>query len=377
MIRELSLTKSNAELLLSRLKEWHLIDNTIKITDQRKRHHTFSRCFSQEEEICFCSDLCGLFSEIGIEHVASEWRLFIDSNSVSLKAVLLHNGNQYPSIPVAFSSQKKESYHNVKIMLELINYNQYSWSICGDFKIIGFLRGLQSGYTKHSCFLCLWNSRSDDMHFNKRQWPIRVDSILGQANVVNLPLVPKEKILLPPLHLKLGIIKQFFRALKDNEPFLHTIQELFPSISREKIRAGVFTGPQVNTMLESSSLPPCMSQTQLAAWRSINSVRKNFLGNYRAPNYEELINGLICNFQNIGARMSLKLHMFHSHLNFFSPNLGAVSEEHGERFHQDIKVMEQRYNHKCTPSMMGDYIWNICREGEVHFKRKSRKSVHF
>ena len=75
--------------------------------------------------------------------------------------------------------------------------------------------------------------------------------------------------------------------------------------------------------------------------------------------------------------LSLKLHIFDSHLDFFSPNMGAVSKEQGERFHQDIKVMEEQYRHNCTPNMMGDYIWNICRESETQFKWKSRKAVHF
>ena len=40
--------------------------------------------------------------------------------------------------------------------------------------------------------------------------------------------------------------------------------------------------------------------------------------------------------------MSLKMHLLESQLDFFSENLGEVSDEHGERFHQDILVMEKR-----------------------------------
>lgn len=39
--------------------------------------------------------------------------------------------------------------------------------------------------------------------------------------------------------------------------------------------------------------------------------------------------------------MSVKVHYMHSHLDLFPENLGDISEEHGERFHQDIKVMEE------------------------------------
>jgi hypothetical protein len=41
--------------------------------------------------------------------------------------------------------------------------------------------------------------------------------------------------------------------------------------------------------------------------------------------------------------MSLKLHFLFLHLDQFPENLGAVSEEQGERFHQDIKEMERWY----------------------------------
>ena len=57
----------------------------------------------------------------------------------------------------------------------------------------------------------------------------------------------------------------------------------------------------------------------------------------------------------MGCRMSLKIHFLHSHLYFFPPNLGAVSDEHGERFHQDIMKMESNYQGKWNPGMMGDF----------------------
>ena len=41
--------------------------------------------------------------------------------------------------------------------------------------------------------------------------------------------------------------------------------------------------------------------------------------------------------------MSFKLHFLKSHLDYFPENLGVVSEEQGERFHQDIKEMKRRY----------------------------------
>ena len=75
--------------------------------------------------------------------------------------------------------------------------------------------------------------------------------------------------------------------------------------------------------------------------------------------------------------MSVKLHFLYSHLDFFQENLGDFSEEHGERFHQDIEPMEKRYKSCWDSAMMGDYIWSLVRQDKSSHKRKARSTVHF
>ena len=98
------------------------------------------------------------FYEIGIDYNLADWRLFIDSSVKSLKAVLVHNGNEFPSIPVGHSVHMKEEYENVKTLLNMIKFTSHNWELCGDFKMLAFLLGQQGGYMKYSysCFLCLW-----------------------------------------------------------------------------------------------------------------------------------------------------------------------------------------------------------------------------
>jgi hypothetical protein len=76
---------------------------------------------SQENDLVFCNDICYVMEAIGNQHSTPEWHLFIDSSKVSLKAVLLHNGNKYPSVPLAHAVNVKESYENMKLLLEKIN----------------------------------------------------------------------------------------------------------------------------------------------------------------------------------------------------------------------------------------------------------------
>ena len=51
-----------------------------------------------------------------------------------------------------------------------------------------------------------------------------------------------------------------------------------------------------------------------------------------------------------------------SHVKYFSENLEDCSEEQGERFHQDIKVIEQRYQGRWNENMMADYCWMLKRD---------------
>ena len=84
-----------------------------------------------------------LFQTLGVVHIVKEWRAFIDSSNRSLKAVLLHMGNKKPSISIAHFAQLKESYDSIEILLNTIYYSDNQCSLCGDFKVIGILMGLQ------------------------------------------------------------------------------------------------------------------------------------------------------------------------------------------------------------------------------------------
>ena len=79
----------------------------------------------------------------------------------------------------------------------------------------------------------------------------------------------------------------------------------------------------------------------------------------------------------MGCHMSVELHFLCSHLDFFQENLGDFSEEHGERFHQDIEPMERRDRDCWDSAMMGDYIWSLIRQDKSGHKRKTDSTVHF
>jgi len=78
-----------------------------RISVYRKRHEDLVHFFKMERGPVACTDIDGLMQTLIINHNPPDWRLFIDSSKMSLKALLLHNGNTLPSIPFGHSVHNK------------------------------------------------------------------------------------------------------------------------------------------------------------------------------------------------------------------------------------------------------------------------------
>ncbi|ESO04311.1 hypothetical protein HELRODRAFT_172670 [Helobdella robusta] len=216
LVRDLSLSKASAEL-----------------------HQEYLQFFSEVQDLVYCTDIAQLLHHLGVpQYKPEDWRLFIDSSKRSLKCVLLHNGNQFASVPLAHSTKLKEKYEAVKYVLEMIRYDQHK-----------------------------------DPEFEKS-----------------------------------------------------------------------------------------MNKVEQEAWNAFVLVVKNFFGNNKARNYAELVNNMVTAFKKLGCNMSIKLHYLFSHMDRFPENLGSMSDEQGERFHQEMKEMETRYQGRWNAVMMADYCWTLKRD---------------
>ena len=87
------------------------------------------------------------------------------------------------------------------------------------------------------------DSRDRAQHYTKKEWPLREELVpCKERNVINNPLVDKNRILFPPLLIKLGLIKQFTKSLdKDGDCFTYLFQA-FPGLTMEKLKACIFDG---------------------------------------------------------------------------------------------------------------------------------------
>ena len=71
--------------------------------------------------------------------------------------------------------------------------------------------------------------------------------------------------------------------------------------------------------------------------------------------------------------MLIKVHFLHLRLPFFHENLGAVLDEDGERFHQDIAVIKKRFKGKRSTGMLAECCRSLKRyKPEEEHKRRRR-----
>jgi hypothetical protein len=76
------------------------------------------------------------------------------------------------------------------------------------------------------------------LHYLKRDWLQRKSLKVGEKNVQHPALAEWHKILLPPLHIILGLIKNFVKAMDRTGLAFKYLAEKFPRLSEAKIKEG-------------------------------------------------------------------------------------------------------------------------------------------
>ncbi|KAF2351423.1 hypothetical protein FHG87_017822 [Trinorchestia longiramus] len=162
---------------------------------------------ASEEEVAMLAALAVLDSDDD-DFSSTIYSFFGDISLVKKSSNLLHpssyDGRDLPPVQKSRTSFAASA---------ALCYRKHKWLICGDLNVVGLILELQGGYTKYPCFLCSWDSRADDQHCVRQEWPSRQGLKLGSLNVVSHPLVEPSKILLPPFHIKLDLMKNFVMAL--------------------------------------------------------------------------------------------------------------------------------------------------------------------
>jgi len=130
----------------------------------------------------------------------------------------------------------KDSYENMKILMEAIKHDKFKWQFCGDLKVIALLHRLKQGFTKYCCLISECDSRARFLHYSRKDWSARKSLEPEIMNVENQPLVKLSKILLPSMHIKLGLTKNSVKAMNQEESAFTYLREMFPRLSEAKLK---------------------------------------------------------------------------------------------------------------------------------------------
>jgi len=87
--------------------------------------------------------------------------------------------------------------------------------------------------------------------------------------------------------------------------------------------------------LASQELEQSMSDLEKNAWQAFQMTVEGFLGCHWMEDYVMVVSNLIEITKTLVV-VCLKITFLHSLLDFFRDNLEDVSDEHRERFHQDV-----------------------------------------
>ena len=150
------------------------------------------------------------------------------------------------------------------------------------------------------------------------------------------------------MYIKLDLFKNFVEAIDQDVCGFRYLQQNLSAKSAAKLKISIFIGPEPLTPIKDKLFEENLNPLEKEAWNQFCLVVKTFLGSCKSYSYAIIIQDFLSRYKNLRARMSLKIHFLHSHLDFFPPRMGEISDEHGERFHQEIKRMENWYQRKLT-----------------------------
>ena len=111
--------------------------------------------------------------------------------------------------------------------------------------------------------------------------------MVGEKNVIAEVLINRDEIILPPLLIKLGLMKQFVKAMNKEESCFDYICRKFPVVSMEMLKV---------ELMKDLHIQDSMKNTEVDEQSSFTLVVSNFLRNYKADNSSELVKNMLYSF---------------------------------------------------------------------------------
>lgn len=378
-------------------KSQNQLDKSVKIKDFLVGYKAFDGfyekgTFTDQEgkphDYYYCKDINGLLLEMGVPNQMDKWRLWLDSCKVllhgkstnSFKIALLHIGNVFSPVPLVYSTELDEKYEHLKHIFTVINYETHKWVISADYKVAALLCGRCGGRPTYPCIYCekdlltpsldeLYDPmNSDCTHLmrtsfrqpaelpenkRKRAYAIKKNKSIENDTIISDPF----KILFAPLHVRLGLWEQLYKKLSS---------EARDYLGRKKLgnayvpgTAVVYNGPDIKRICKDDFFQDNILErrNEKPAFKAFRDVSYYVLSSQTHPTMSKqaLVTEMFRCFHLLGCNFPLKLHLLFSHLNMVPDNVDDFSDQHGERFHQQFKKVEDDFKAAPKENMLGQW----------------------
>jgi len=95
------------------------------------------------------------------------------------------------------------------------------------------------------------------------------------------------------LHIKLGFVKNFVKCMDKTGRGFECVRNKFPNVSDAKIKEGIFIWPQIRELMQDKQFGEDLNETERNAWLSFKRICKDFLGNHKTANYQDVVQDLL------------------------------------------------------------------------------------
>jgi hypothetical protein len=82
------------------------------------------------------------------------------------------------------------------------------------------------------------------------------------------------------------------------------VRNNFPNLSEEIIKESIFIGPKIRELTQGKQFDEDLNETERNARLSFKRICKDFLGNHKAANCQDVVQDLLTSYKTIGCNMS-------------------------------------------------------------------------
>jgi len=86
------------------------------------------------------------------------------------------------------------------------------------------------------------------------------------------------------------------------------VRNRFPNVHDTKTKEGKFIGPQMRELMQDKQFYEDLNETERNAWLLFKRICKDFVGNHKAVEYQDVVQDLLTSYKAMGCNMSLKIH---------------------------------------------------------------------